>query len=140
MEERGGFKFLFSSQRRLLIGSTKRFTTRAEPSRVFWVKLDQIKSCFSIDVSIAKTISHRLVVLVRFYLEFLYVCERVCGEVFSESGGGELRAAHRVGTDRWSWSLKMEAVIEKECSALGGLFQTVIGDMKVRKFSLCITS
>jgi hypothetical protein len=27
----------------------------------------------------------------------------------------------------------MEAVIEKECSALGGLFQTVIGDMKVRK-------
>ncbi|MED6280447.1 Metastasis suppressor protein 1 [Characodon lateralis] len=24
----------------------------------------------------------------------------------------------------------MEAVIEKECSALGGLFQTVIGDMK----------
>uniref|UniRef100_A0A8C5CDV1 Protein MTSS 1-like n=1 Tax=Gadus morhua TaxID=8049 RepID=A0A8C5CDV1_GADMO len=26
--------------------------------------------------------------------------------------------------------LKMEAVIEKECSALGGLFQTVIGDMK----------
>ena len=32
--------------------------------------------------------------------------------------------------------LKMEAVIEKECSALGGLFQTVIGDMKVRK--LCI--
>lgn len=27
--------------------------------------------------------------------------------------------------------LKMEAVIEKECSALGGLFQTLIGDMKV---------
>lgn len=26
----------------------------------------------------------------------------------------------------------MEAVIEKECSALGGLFQTTIGDMKVR--------
>lgn len=25
----------------------------------------------------------------------------------------------------------MEAVIEKECSALGGLFQVVIGDMKV---------
>lgn len=25
----------------------------------------------------------------------------------------------------------MEAVIEKECSALGGLFQTLIGDMKV---------
>ncbi|TNN79974.1 Metastasis suppressor protein 1 [Liparis tanakae] len=24
----------------------------------------------------------------------------------------------------------MEAVIEKECSALGGLFQTLIGDMK----------
>ncbi|KAJ3597802.1 hypothetical protein NHX12_001319 [Muraenolepis orangiensis] len=24
----------------------------------------------------------------------------------------------------------MEAVIQKECSALGGLFQTVIGDMK----------
>lgn len=27
---------------------------------------------------------------------------------------------------------KMEAVIEKECSALGGLFQTIISDMKVR--------
>lgn len=27
-------------------------------------------------------------------------------------------------------SRKMEAVIEKECSALGGLFQSVIGDMK----------
>lgn len=26
----------------------------------------------------------------------------------------------------------MEAVIEKECSALGGLFQTTISDMKVR--------
>lgn len=26
---------------------------------------------------------------------------------------------------------KMEAVIEKECSALGGLFQTIISDMKV---------
>lgn len=26
----------------------------------------------------------------------------------------------------------MEAVIEKECSALGGLFQTIISDMKVR--------
>ncbi|EOB02264.1 Metastasis suppressor protein 1 [Anas platyrhynchos] len=25
----------------------------------------------------------------------------------------------------------MEAVIEKECSALGGLFQTIISDMKV---------
>ncbi|KAI5930840.1 Protein MTSS 1 [Manis javanica] len=25
---------------------------------------------------------------------------------------------------------KMEAVIEKECSALGGLFQTIISDMK----------
>ena len=25
----------------------------------------------------------------------------------------------------------MEAVIEKECSALGGLFQSVIGDIKV---------
>lgn len=29
----------------------------------------------------------------------------------------------------------MEAVIEKECSALGGLFQTVIGDMKVRQIN-----
>lgn len=29
--------------------------------------------------------------------------------------------------------LKMEAVIEKECSALGGLFQVVIGDMKVSR-------
>lgn len=27
--------------------------------------------------------------------------------------------------------LKMESVMERECSALGGLFQTVIGDMKV---------
>lgn len=26
----------------------------------------------------------------------------------------------------------MEAVIEKECSALGGLFQTIIADMKVK--------
>ncbi len=25
----------------------------------------------------------------------------------------------------------METVMERECSALGGLFQTVIGDMKV---------
>lgn len=34
--------------------------------------------------------------------------------------------------------LKMEAVIEKECSALGGLFQTLIGDMKVsRKQNWC---
>lgn len=34
----------------------------------------------------------------------------------------------------------MEAVIEKECSALGGLFQVVIGDMKVsgKNSPLCI--
>lgn len=33
---------------------------------------------------------------------------------------------------------KMEAVIEKECSALGGLFQTIISDMKVgRRVSGC---
>uniref|UniRef100_A0A8C7ZW39 MTSS I-BAR domain containing 1 n=1 Tax=Oryzias sinensis TaxID=183150 RepID=A0A8C7ZW39_9TELE len=31
----------------------------------------------------------------------------------------------------------MEAVIEKECSALGGLFQTLIGDMKVPPFAPC---
>lgn len=30
----------------------------------------------------------------------------------------------------------MEAVIEKECSALGGLFQTIISDMKVRDKAL----
>lgn len=29
----------------------------------------------------------------------------------------------------------MEAVIEKECSALGGLFQIVIGDMKVSEMN-----
>lgn len=29
---------------------------------------------------------------------------------------------------------KMEAVIEKECSALGGLFQTIISDMKVGRW------
>ncbi|KAJ8785002.1 hypothetical protein J1605_007558 [Eschrichtius robustus] len=28
----------------------------------------------------------------------------------------------------------MEAVIEKECSALGGLFQTIISDMKVGRW------
>lgn len=27
----------------------------------------------------------------------------------------------------------METVMERECSALGGLFQTVIGDMKVKR-------
>lgn len=29
--------------------------------------------------------------------------------------------------------LRMETVMERECSALGGLFQTVIGDMKVTR-------
>lgn len=32
---------------------------------------------------------------------------------------------------------KMEAVIEKECSALGGLFQTIISDMKVGRRPPC---
>lgn len=39
------------------------------------------------------------------------------------------------GSPSRDWPLvllpKMEAVIEKECGALGGLFQVVIGDMKV---------
>lgn len=32
----------------------------------------------------------------------------------------------------------MEAVIEKECSALGGLFQTIISDMKVRVWAVAV--
>lgn len=29
------------------------------------------------------------------------------------------------------WAAKMDAGMEKECSALGGLFQTIMNDMKV---------
>uniref|UniRef100_A0A8C2WZT1 MTSS I-BAR domain containing 1 n=1 Tax=Cyclopterus lumpus TaxID=8103 RepID=A0A8C2WZT1_CYCLU len=47
-----------------------------------------------------------------------------------ESSGGQRKSGSRSRDCPLEVVLKMEAVIEKECSALGGLFQTVIGDMK----------
>lgn len=55
---------------------------------------------------------------------------------------GERRWRTESGSSSRDWPLesvlKMEAVIERECSALGGLFQTVIGDMKVRRLNFTL--
>lgn len=119
VEERGGFKFLHS---------------------FFWfeVKLNQRR---------AELRSHgrscpRTVFITRGFVRPLSSCKHIhigsCVFFFRFCRRVEVAAAESCSPNRdWPLELvlKMEAVIEKECSALGGLFQTVIGDMKVSETS-----
>lgn len=116
VEGRGGFKFLL------------------RPNSFFWfeVTFNAQPSCYFTRLS-------EITVAGRRYQNRRKSCYRFTCFVHFFWVFGWPRWRTESGSPSRDWPLelvlKMEAVIEKECSALGGLFQTVIGDMKVSDFN-----